>query len=174
MTHRLETRIRKLEAAREGAVAVLSREEEQRRNRIDTLFPDEGPLRRELYVKHCAFFRAGAEHQERCFMAANRVGKTIVGAYETTLHLTGEYPHWWTGRRFDEPVEWWAASDSSQTTRDIVQIELLGPHNDRGTGMIRGKAILDISPARGIPDAIDTVLVRHVSGEVFEAGIQVL
>jgi hypothetical protein len=40
--------------------------------------------------------------------------------------------------------------------------------------MIRGKAILDISPARGIPDAIDTVLVRHVSGEVFEAGIQVL
>jgi hypothetical protein len=125
MTHRLETRIRKLEAAREGAVAVLSREEEQRRNRIDTLFPDEGPLRRELYVKHCAFFRAGAEHQERCFMAANRVGKTIVGAYETTLQLTGEYPHWWTGRRFDEPVEWWAASDSSQTTRDIVQIELL-------------------------------------------------
>ena len=29
------------------------------RNKIVTLFPDEGPLRRELYVKHCEFFRLG-------------------------------------------------------------------------------------------------------------------
>jgi hypothetical protein len=34
-------------------------------------------------------------------MAANRVGKTVVGAYETTVHMTGEYPAWWEGRRFD-------------------------------------------------------------------------
>ncbi len=97
-------------------------------------------------------------------MAANRVGKTIVGAYETVVHLTGEYPHWWSGHRFDEPIEAWVASDSSQTTRDIVQIELMGPHNDRGTGMIPLRAIADISPARGIPDAVDTVYVKHVSG----------
>jgi hypothetical protein len=28
-------------------------------NRISTFYPDEGPLRRELYVKHMAFFAAG-------------------------------------------------------------------------------------------------------------------
>jgi hypothetical protein len=38
-----------------------------------------------LYVKHLEFFDAGAEHNERLLMAANRIGKTEgVGAYETT------------------------------------------------------------------------------------------
>jgi hypothetical protein len=59
-------------------------------NRIDSYYPDEGPLRRELYPKHLEFFRAGVEHRERCFLAANRVGKTEgVGGYELTCHLTG-------------------------------------------------------------------------------------
>lgn len=105
-------------------------------------------------------------------MAANRVGKTIVGAYETTLHMTGDYPPWWEGRRFDEPVDIWVASDSSQTTRDIVQTELLGPHEDRGTGMVPYHAIADISPARGIPDAVDTMLVKHVSGKTSRCGFK--
>ena len=34
-------------------------------NRISAFYPDEGPLRRELYVKHMAFFAAGREYQER-------------------------------------------------------------------------------------------------------------
>ena len=52
-------------------------------NRIDSYYPDDGPLRRELYPKHLEFFRAGIEHRERCFLAANRVGKTEgVGGYE--------------------------------------------------------------------------------------------
>jgi hypothetical protein len=52
-------------------------------NRIDSYYPDGGPLRRELYPKHLEFFRAGIEHRERCFLAANRVGKTEgVGGYE--------------------------------------------------------------------------------------------
>src|SRR5208337_4754825 len=63
-----------------------------RHDHMADLFPDTGPLRRALYIKHCEFFRHGKEIQERCFMAANRVGKTIVGAYETTCHLTGVYP----------------------------------------------------------------------------------
>ena len=42
----------------------------------------------------------------RCFLAANRVGKTEgVGGYELTCHLTGEYPDWWEGRTFDDPIE---------------------------------------------------------------------
>ena len=97
-------------------------------NRIDSYYPDDGPLRRELYPKHLEFFRAGIEHRERCFLAANRVGKTEgVGGYELTCHLTGEYPDWWEGRTFDQPIEAWAAGDTSQTVRDIIQAKLLGP-----------------------------------------------
>ena len=104
--------------------------EAQRRhdtNRIADIYPDEGSLRRELYPKHIAFFKAGATHMERAAIAANRVGKTWgIGGYETTVHLTGDYPPWWEGRRFDRPVDVWAAGDTSETTRDIVQLALMG------------------------------------------------
>src|SRR6516225_11240412 len=88
--------------------------------KIDTYYPDSGPLRRELYPKHLAFFEAGATRRERAFVAANRVGKSEgVGAYETVLHLTGRYPPFWKGRRFNRAIQAWAAGDTAKTTRDI-------------------------------------------------------
>jgi hypothetical protein len=82
-------------------------------NRIADIYPDEGPLRRELYPKHMAFFKAGASHMERAAIAANRIGKTWgIGGFETTLHLTGDYPEWWEGRRFDHPIEAWVAGET--------------------------------------------------------------
>lgn len=98
-------------------------------------------------------------------LAANRVGKTEgVGAYETTLHLTGRYPHWWTGRRFKRSVKAWAAGDTSKTVREIIQEKLLGPPGSFGTGMIPGDCILKTPAKSGVPDAIDTVWVKHVAG----------
>ena len=97
------------------------------RRKLDTYYPDAGPLRRELYPKHLKFFRGGLEHRERLFMAANRVGKTEgVGGYETTLHLTGEYPAWWPGKRFDRPISAWVAGKNNETTRDILMAKLMG------------------------------------------------
>jgi phage terminase large subunit-like protein len=134
-------------------------------NRIVQFFPDTGDLRRELYPKHCQFFALGAEERERGFMAANRVGKTVVGAYEMTCHLTGEYPHWWEGRRFDRPIEAWAAGDTSETTRDIVQKELMGSVGSLGTGMIPAKGIIgEPSKRMGVAGAMDTARVRHIGG----------
>jgi hypothetical protein len=89
-------------------------------------FPDDGPLRRELYPKHLEFFRAGKTYTERLLIAANRVGKTECGAYESTAHLTGEYPHWWEGRVWNRPIRMWAAGDFNETTRDVIQKKLLG------------------------------------------------
>ena len=132
-------------------------------NRIADIYPDEGPLRRELYAKHIAFFKAGATHMERAAIAANRVGKTWgIGGYETTVHLTGDYPPWWEGRRFDRPVDVWAAGDTSETTRDIVQLALMGPINAIGTGLIPAAKIIG-EPARrsGTANSIDTVMVQH-------------
>ena len=158
-------------SAREKRDLVSLLEEAERRKRqrlIETMYPDTGPLRRELYARHMEFFRLGAHpgFNERGFMAANRVGKTWgAGGYELTLHLTGEYPQWWEGRRFTHPVDAWAASDTAETTRDIVQRCLLGPIGELGTGLIPGRRLIgEPTRRRSAPDAADIVAVRHASG----------
>lgn len=148
------------------------RERRRGRRRIETFYPDSGPLRRDLYPKHMAFFEAGARHRERLMLAANRVGKTEgMGGYETALHLTGRYPEWWPGRRFYRPIDAWAAGASNETTRDIVQAKLLGGvaweggHKGlRGTGLVPGDAIGGIAWKQGVNDLVDTVQVKHASG----------
>lgn len=135
------------------------------RNKIDKYYPDEGPLRRELYSKHLEFFRGGAQHRERLMMAANRVGKTEgVGAYEVACHLTGIYPSWWEGRQFTRPIKCWVAGDTGKTVREIVQEKLLGPPGAIGTGMIRGDLVVSPRPKQGVPDAIESVHVKHAAG----------
>lgn len=150
-------------------------------NKIDTFYPDEGPLRRALYPKHMEFFEAGAKYRERCALAANRIGKTEgMGGYETALHLTGEYPSWWKGRRFDKPVAVWAAGKTNETARDIVQRKLFGPVTGEGTvhksvagtGLVRGRHIGDITWKQGVQNFIDTVKVRHISGGWSQLGMK--
>lgn len=133
-----------------------------------TYFPEEGPLRRSLYPKHMQFFAAGGKFRQRLMLAANRVGKTeSVGVYELACHLTGIYPDWWDdvgGRRFTRPIRAWAAGDTAKTVRDIIQLKLLGPKGNFGTGVLLGDTILGTTIKQGIGDAIETVAVRHVSG----------
>jgi phage terminase large subunit-like protein len=149
-------------------IRLLEAEQEHARyNKLGLYYPSEGTLSRTAYPKHMEFFAAGTTHLERAAIAANRVGKTTLSAFETSLHLTGRYPDWWNGRRFDCPVEWWAASDTSETTRDILQLELLGKLHELGTGMIPRDCIVgDPTRRRGVADAVDTVQVRHASGGI--------
>ena len=136
------------------------------RKKIYKIYPDEGPLRRDLYQKHLVFFEAGKYFSERCAMAANRVGKSFgLGGYETALHLTGQYPDWWQGYRFDEPVMCWVAGDTAETTRDIPQQILFGDHGDWGTGLIPGKTIKGTPSSKsGVQGAIDRAFIEHKSG----------
>lgn len=140
-----------------------------RENKIQLLYPDEGFLRRGLYPKHIAFMSAGKNHRERLFLSANRVGKTEgVGLYELTLHLTGDYPPWWGGRRFDKAIKAWAAGDTKQTVREILQDKFLGKPGEWGTGILPKKYIHN-KPVRAggsIADAVEIVYVKHKSGGV--------
>ncbi len=139
--------------------------EHERRTRLFSYYPDSGPFQRSSYPKHLTFFAGGAEHRERLFLAANRVGKTEgVGGYELTLHLTGLYPDWWEGRRFGKPINAVAAGDTGKTTRDIIQRKLLGNFGDFGTGLIPHASLLRTTAKGGVADAIDTVKVKHESG----------
>ena len=105
--------------------------------------------------------------RERLFVAGNQLGKTLAGAAETSMHLTGEYPDWWDGRRFDKPVIVIAGSESSELTRDGVQRLLVGPpdrEDEWGTGFIPYGAIRDRTRKMGVANALDTVTVAHSSG----------
>jgi phage terminase large subunit-like protein len=128
------------------------------------------------YPKQKEFHAAGATHRERLLSAGNQVGKTHCGAAEAAFHLTGQYPAWWMGRRFDRPIRMWAASKTGEVTRDGVQRLLIGEPKDRsawGTGLIPGDAFADSPSSRmGIPDAIDSVLVKHVSGQNSSLGFK--
>lgn len=100
---------------------------------------------------------------ERLLMAGNQLGKTLSAGAETAMHLTGEYPAWFGGRRFKEPVQAWAGGKNGQSVRDTVQRMLMGQINEIGTGMIPGKLIVDYKKAtHGVADQIETIFVRHV------------
>jgi phage terminase large subunit-like protein len=151
----------------ELSLAAEAERRRRARTKINRYYPEAGELRRELYPRHISFFAAGRDHRERLMLAANRVGKTEgVGAYEVTTHLTGKYPAWWEGRRFDRPIKCWAAGDTSKTVREIIQDKLLGPAGSHGTGMIPGDAIVKTTAKAGTADAIDTIWVRHASGGI--------
>jgi phage terminase large subunit-like protein len=155
-------------------------EERDRRKRrffLDRMFPETGPYRRELYPKHLEFFRKGKDCRERLCLAANRIGKTMMGAYETAVHLTGRYPAWWEGKHFDHPIDAWVAGDTRQTTRDILQHKLLGTNDIRqtdelGTGMIPGDDIESIVAMSGLAGAAEQIRVKHRSGGVSFCGLK--
>ena len=133
------------------------------------MFPAPGTtlFSRDKYAKHLTFFAAGAEHKERALLGGNQSGKTTAGGYETALHLTGRYPDWWVGKRFDDPITAWAVSDTAKVSRDVPQKMLVGPPEDTsqyGTGLIPADCILRTTVRHGLADAVETVSVRHTSG----------
>lgn len=111
------------------------------------------------------FFELGKEHRQRLCLAANRVGKTEgIGLYEVVMHATGRYPEWWPGRIFDKPIKCWVSGKTNKTAYEILQEKLLGPADARGTGLIPGDDLVRCTPKHGIPDAVDTIYVKHKSG----------
>ena len=70
------------------------------------------------YAKQSQFHELGATHRIRALFGANQSGKSICGGAETAMHLTGLYPKWWVGHRFEEPIDAWAAGETGEATRD--------------------------------------------------------
>lgn len=153
-------------------------------HRILRYFPDGGPLRRELYAKHMEFFRAGARYPLRLMLKGNRVGGTEGFGCELTYHLTGDYPSWWEGYRFDHPIVAWAAGDTNPKTQEIIQAKLFGTKDARltskvGTGIIPGDTITGVTMRTGVPGAIETARIAYKTGgesvltlKSFEQGVE--
>jgi phage terminase large subunit-like protein len=131
---------------------------------INKWFVPGTPFGIENCPKHRVFFEAGAKYNERTFMAGNRCGKSVAGAFEASCHATGIYPIWWKGRRFDKPTHGWAVGSTARATRDTAQKELIGPIGAWGTGMIPKDKLGKFWALAGVPQGIDLIQVKHMSG----------
>lgn len=102
------------------------------------------------------------------FELTNALG-LLEGLGERGLFGADVYPQGWPGRRFHRPISAWVGGKSSKETRDTVQKILLGEPADPdklGTGMIPKDDLIagGMMGLTGVPNAFDTVLVRHISG----------
>lgn len=143
----------------------MLKEVERRKNECKIDFYDP-------YPKQMDFHAQGATYRERCFSAGTQCGKTEAGGAEVAYHLTGLYPQWWKGRRWDRPTRWWVSGITADATRDTVQKKLLGTVTEilqygPGRGYIPRSCIDPdkMSTQRGVANCYDTVPVKHVSGE---------
>ena len=138
------------------------RQERERFNRIDFISPY--PWQKKLLA-------SSKDHAQTLLMAANRVGKSWIGAANMSYHLTGLYPDWWEGHRWEEPIVAWAAGVSAESTRDILQNELLGLPEDStqlGTGTIPKHCIGERTRKSQVPNAVQSVLIKHHTNGVFD------
>lgn len=100
-------------------------------------------------------------------MCANQVGKTFSCAAEATFHATGLYPDWWDGPRLTMPNSGLVAGLTNESVRDICQAELFGDPKDPsafGSGAVPKRLIGKTTRKAGVPDALDSVLVKHKLG----------
>lgn len=120
------------------------------------------------YAKQQEFHDLSLTKRERLLMAGNQNGKTYCGGNEVAYHLTGLYPDWWLGRRWERPTRGWVAGVTGESTRDNPQRILLGTQaqideSGPGLGSIPRKCLIKdkMTLARGVSGLYDTVLVKH-------------
>jgi phage terminase large subunit-like protein len=124
------------------------------------------------YPKQSEFFSGGTMFRERGLFGGTQVGKTETGAFEMACHLTGEYPVWWTGRKWDRPVRAWCVSENMKMSKDILQKKLCGEPGDVqafGSGMIPKELFVGGMEGQVLAHssekfAFDTIYVKHISG----------
>ncbi len=117
--------------------------EKQRFNKFESFFPDSGPYARDKYPKHIEFINKSKEYTIMGLLGANGSGKSTLGSYITYCHLSGKYPKWWKGHRFNMgPISSWVASIETKQLSAIQEI-LFGKYNEPGTGLIPKEDLLD-------------------------------
>lgn len=110
-------------------------------------------------------------------MAGNQLGKTVAGGAEWAMHLTGRYPDNWEGAVFNKPPLLWAGSVTGESTRDNPQRILIGPpakEEEWGTGFVPAECILNRTRAMGVPNLLDSAVIRWGGGGDVQSGESVI
>lgn len=137
---------------------AISIADDMRYNQLKYFRPFEHQLR---------FFETG-NSERRGILAANRIGKTVSTCFETAYHLTGLYPDWWTGHRFEGPITAMVAGEGWSQVALVLQNELLGTQDVKlqenlGTGAIPRDCII-IDTMRNDGANCIGVEIKHKSG----------
>jgi hypothetical protein len=88
----------------------------------------------------------------------NWTGKTMMQTAEEFYHLTGLYPEWWDGVRYDRPVSTVMVDPNMLRSRDCTQSLML--EAIERIGDIEFEKV----PKPGVPDAMSELRIKHVSG----------
>ena len=103
-------------------------------------------------------------------IASNQTGKTESVCAITACHLTGEYPDWWEGKRFDHAPVVVMSGVNSNHNRIVLQEKMFGTSNRQietevGTGMIPLNKIAPNSIIKSRDGGITGCEVIHKSGK---------
>jgi len=111
--------------------------------------------------KTACYWSGGAIH--------HNTGKSQTVCAELAMHVTGRYPPWWKGVRFDYGGwECWIGSIDNDMQKRGPQRALLGRELDQlGTGLIPKDAIAKDPQLRqaGVKGVVDTLVINHASGK---------
>lgn len=118
----INSKLNTLSSEKKATLLIKLRERQQIRRLNKLSLFKAYPFQKEFYAQ-------GSESRFRFLSAANRIGKSKSAAMEMAYHLTGLYPDWWEGRKFKTPVSAWAIGITANSTRDVLQYELLGLKN---------------------------------------------
>jgi phage terminase large subunit-like protein len=116
----------------------------------------------QFYEPQLRFFIEGGRRHQRLIRGGNQVGKSFACAFEFALHMTGQYPQWWRGRRFNKPIRAWVVGPERTLVRDGPQKQLTARQGEFGTGTIplatfAGRPVM----VPGGTGSIDTMSVTH-------------
>lgn len=143
-------------------IALLEAEDKFQRNKMyETIF-------KSFYDWQDDFVTATAKYHECCLCAANQIGKTYTGTTIDAIHLLGDYPEEWKGHKFTFAPVCWGLGFSMEKTRDLLQTALFGKYTNGEFegGLVPSNRIVSWESATGTPNAMRTVRVKHVSGEL--------
>lgn len=158
----------KLEQIKELEKLLDEKKERETFNRIDYFKP---------YPWQSKLLASSKDNAQTLLMAANQVGKTLTGANNTSYHATGLYPDDWEGHKWEHPILCWAAGVSSESTKDLLQNELLGLPGDesmQGSGAIPRHCIGVTTRKPQVPNAFQSVLIKHHTNGVFDGFSQIV
>lgn len=98
------------------------------------------------------------KNKSKAASCGNCTGKTMMQTAEEFYHLTGLYPEWWDGVRYDGPVSTVMVDPTMLRSRDCTQAYI--KEAIERIGDIEFEKV----PKPGVPEAMSELRIKHVSG----------